>query len=106
MAIDKTSLTGSWVHSHEEDSGDQKVYRPEMYKFPPSRGRSGFQLNPDGTMLEYGPDATDKTASRPGRWEIRPDQSLALFPAGSAAPSRVMKVAALSSTKLVVDKNA
>lgn len=28
-----------WVHSHEDDTKDIKVFRPVDYKFPPSRGR-------------------------------------------------------------------
>ncbi|MEO8740045.1 MAG: hypothetical protein ABI537_10120 [Casimicrobiaceae bacterium] len=103
MTVDKAALTGTWVHSHEEDSAQQRVYRPDTYKFPPSRGRSGFDLHADGTMSEYGPAATDTTSTRPGRWEILPDRRVALFAAGAHAPTRVLKVAAVSRDKLVVE---
>ena len=104
MPIDTAALSGSWVHSHEEDSAGQNVYRPQSFKFPPSRGRSGFDLEPDGTLLEHGPDATDRTASRPGTWELRADHHLALTPAGAAAPSRLLKVVAVSPDRLVLQK--
>ena len=104
MPVDKAALTGTWVHSHEEDSAKQQVYRPDTFKFPPSRGRSGFDLHADGTMSEYGPDASDRTSSRPGRWEILPDQRVAMFAAGAAAPTRVLNIATVSADKLVVAK--
>jgi len=37
-----------WVHSHEEDSDEEMVFRPAAYEFPPSRGRRSFELKPDG----------------------------------------------------------
>ena len=104
MPVDKAELTGTWVHSHEEDSAQQKVYRHDTFEFPPSRGRSGFELHVDGTMSEFGPDASDRTSSRPGRWEILPDQRVGMFAAGAAAPTRVLHIAAVSSDKLIVAK--
>jgi hypothetical protein len=58
-----------WVHSHEEDSGDLRVYRPADHSFPPARGRRGFELQPDGSYVAHGPGPADKPTSRPGRWE-------------------------------------
>jgi len=58
-----------WVHSHEEDSGDLRVYRPAGYSFPPARGRRGFELAPDGSYSGHGPGPTDKPVSTGGRWE-------------------------------------
>ncbi|HHJ16932.1 MAG TPA: hypothetical protein ENJ80_09565 [Gammaproteobacteria bacterium] len=43
----KTVLTGRWLHSHEEDSGDEMVFRPGSYDFPPSRGRMGYEFHAD-----------------------------------------------------------
>jgi hypothetical protein len=58
-----------WLHSHEEDSGGVQVYRPAGYRFPPARGRRGFELRPDGSYIAYGPGPADKPTSTPGRWE-------------------------------------
>jgi hypothetical protein len=60
-------LFGHWIHSHEEDSGDLRVYRPAGYRFPPARGRRGFELRPDGSYVAHGPGPADKPTSRPGR---------------------------------------
>jgi hypothetical protein len=43
-----------WVHSHEEDTEDVRVYRPRGYKFPPSRGRGGFEIKENGEFIKYG----------------------------------------------------
>jgi len=97
-------LVQIWVHSHEEDNPDQAVYRREGFAFPPARGRRGFHLKPDGTMTEFGPGPTDRTASRQGRWEIGNDQRLAFYPDDSNTPARLMKVASLTPEKLVLER--
>ena len=43
--IDPEQVAGRWVHSHEEDSGDELVFRPAGYAFPPSRGREALTLD-------------------------------------------------------------
>jgi len=73
-----SQLFGHWVHSHEEDTGALRVYRPAGYRFPPARGRRGFELLPDGSYVAHGPGPTDKPTSRPGRWEPVGDGRLRL----------------------------
>jgi hypothetical protein len=62
-------LMRHWVHSHEEDSGDLRIYRPADYDFPPARGRRGFELRPDGEVETYGPGPSDVPEATTGRWE-------------------------------------
>src|SRR5215218_9549950 len=57
-----------WIHSREEDQGDVRSFRTEDFSFPPSFGRDGMELRPDGTFVQddVGPaDGIDRT---PGRW--------------------------------------
>jgi hypothetical protein len=61
-------LYRQWMHSHEEDSGDVQVYRPASYRFPPARGRYGFELKPDGEAVLYGPGPADKPEASTERW--------------------------------------
>lgn len=68
---DPKSITGKWVHSWEEDSGNTTVYRPASYEFPPSRTRSGFELNPDGSLTNVAISAVDTPASGAGSWELK-----------------------------------
>ncbi len=104
--IDPNVLAQTWVHSHEEDNPEQAVYRLETFTFPPSRGRGGFELSRDGTMTEFGPGPTDRTTTRHGRWEVGEGGLLTLRPEGSDRPARVMRIAHLSSNKLVLEKLA
>jgi hypothetical protein len=104
--IHRDTLAQSWVHSHEEDTANQAIYRLESFAFPPSRGRRGFELKPDGTMIEFGPGPADRTASRSGRWEVGDDGQLIFYPADSNTPSRVTRIISLSEDKLVLEKRA
>ncbi|MCW4464741.1 hypothetical protein OK351_04375 [Glutamicibacter sp. MNS18] len=52
---------GLWVHSFEEDRGDQEVYRPESHVLPPTRGRRRMlQVLDDGSIREMGPGPDDR----------------------------------------------
>ena len=42
-----------WIHSHEEDKGDVKVFRPSTFNFPLSRLRDGFEILENGTFIKY-----------------------------------------------------
>ena len=57
--IDPEQLQGRWVHSHEEDTEDEIVYRAESsgYDFPRSRGREALELHPDGSYSGVGAGA-------------------------------------------------
>lgn len=63
-------LHGRWVHSHEEDSADEMVFRPAGHSFPPSRGRTAFELRPDGTYLESSPGPVDRPEHSSGSWSL------------------------------------
>ena len=58
-----------WLHSHEEDEGDVRVYRPAGYDLPPARGRRGLEFRPGGELLVYGPGPADRPTAAPGRRE-------------------------------------
>ena len=98
----KALLCRRWVHSHEEDSAAEQVFRPADYAFPPSRGREAFECQSDGSLRADRPGATDKTASSSGRWEWREPRSVLLFRAGAASPFRVLEIVDLTSERLVV----
>lgn len=68
-----SSVFDRWVHSHEEDTEHATVYRPDGYPFPPSRGRSGFEIEPDGTFVELSIAPGDGSAEVPGQWSAPDD---------------------------------
>ena len=59
-----------WIHSREEDAEDVRVYRPSDYKFPPSRGREGFEIKENGEFIQYGIGPTDAPEKIIGTWTI------------------------------------
>ena len=70
------TLQGRWVHSHEEDTDDERVFRPESYEFPPARrGRESIELRPDGTYVESAPGPVDAPhESGSGSWRLEGDR--------------------------------
>jgi len=75
--IDPERLQGRWVHSHEEDTEDEMVFRSadSGYEFPRSRGREALELHPDGSYGGTAPGPTDKPeASAGGSWTVEGDK--------------------------------
>jgi hypothetical protein len=60
-----------WIHSVEEDKGGVEVYRPEDFRFPPARGREGFEVKARGDFVAHEIAPGDGTDKIPGRWTCR-----------------------------------
>ena len=69
--IDPTSVAGVWVHSHEEDQPGTQVFRRSGYAFPRSRGRSSYELRPDGALGGSRPGPDDRHVANTGRWDLQ-----------------------------------
>ena len=97
MAIDPDTLQGRWVHSHEEDTADEMVFRSadSGYAFPRSRGRQAFELRPDGSYVGSTPGPADKPEPSSGRWSLEGGNRLAL-------PDRVLEITAAEGGVLKV----
>ena len=71
LRLPNNSLFGkTWLHANEEDNGDVKIYRPNTYHFPPSRGRTGFSLEADGVFHLYAIAPTDGLEEHTGKWKM------------------------------------
>ena len=102
--IDRNALHQHWVHSHEEDTATETVYRPASFAFPRSRGRSAMALKPDGGLVETGIGPTDRPQESRGTWKLAGDDTLSMYEKGQAKPKRTMKIVSLEQDKLVVRK--
>lgn len=69
--VEKKSLVGSWLHSHEEDTESALVYRPMDYDFPPARGRRGYEFQADGSCNVIGISPRDGAARTSCAWKLR-----------------------------------
>ncbi|MHC1559971.1 hypothetical protein ACR9E3_13520 [Actinomycetospora sp. C-140] len=85
-------LVGRWLHAHEEDTGQVMVYRPADGAFPPSRGRAGFDLRPDGSAADLGPGADDRPGSVPGRWALEDGDRLVVDTTAAGGGRRALEV--------------
>ncbi len=66
-------LCQRWIHSHEEDTATEMVFRPATFPFPRSRGRISFDLRRDGTLIGRGIGPTDRRTQETGRWRLTED---------------------------------
>ena len=73
--IDTKLLCRHWIHSREEDTATEAVYRPSDFPLPPSRGRSGLEFRHDGTFKRIGIGATDISRVREGALKIASDDA-------------------------------
>jgi hypothetical protein len=94
----RDSLHKRWVHSYEEDDGDEMVFRPSDFDLPPARGRRQIELRRDGSYLEAFPGPTDVPEQAGGSWLLKGDK-LALHPGGDR-PEEEWRVVAAEADRL------
>jgi hypothetical protein len=96
------SLHGKWVHSHEEDTDDEMVFRPSSFEFPPARGRESFELRPDGSYVGSAPGPVDVPEPSAGKWTLEGDR-LFLTPDGDG-PGQAWQVTGVEPDRLTVKR--
>jgi hypothetical protein len=52
-SFNEECIYNHWIHSYEEDTENEKVYRLSTFEFPPSRGRDGFEIKENGEFILY-----------------------------------------------------
>jgi hypothetical protein len=102
--VEPELLQKRWIHSHEEDKGNEIVFRPASFDFPRSRGRAGFELRPDKSLLEIGIGPTDAPQESAGKWELDSNGILKLYKNGKADPDQTLKIRSVGPEKLVVQR--
>jgi len=96
-------LPQKWVHSKEEDTATEMVYRPSTYNLPPVRGgRVSLDIKPDGTFISTGEaGADDRQPQKKANWKID-DNTLEL--SDSETDKKKLKILSLGNEKLVIEK--
>jgi hypothetical protein len=97
-ALDRHALEGHWVHSHEEDGEDELVFRRATHPFPPSRGRTSFELRPDGSYVERSPGPVDVPEESTGDWSL--DRGRVVLRPAAGRPERTLEVKAAEPDRL------
>lgn len=96
-------LSREWVHSHEEDTDTQMVFRPASYSFPPSRGRHAFELLPGGIAKTSGPGPGDAPQVVNASWSLANDRALQLR-LGASGEVRNYAISSVAPDKLMIQK--
>jgi hypothetical protein len=97
-------LQKRWMHSREEDTAAEMVFRPASYDFPPARGRTGFELRPDQTLVEIGIGPTDRVEESSGKWKLGPGNELLFYSQFSPEPTQAMQIISVDDNRLVIRK--
>ena len=97
-------LIGAWIHSHEDDTEEVKVYRPASYNFPPARGREGFEIKEGGECVYHGIAPADGSTNEPANWSWEDGNALVITPKADGAAEMRMEVVSASSEMLKVKK--
>jgi hypothetical protein len=104
-ALAKT-LEEHWVHSHEEDTPTEMVFRPADYPFPRSRGRAGFQLAAGGKAIDHGIGPTDRPESAECTWRLENSAGPTLvIDTPSGVPTK-LPIRSVSADRLVVARTS
>ncbi|MDO7876522.1 hypothetical protein Q5H93_17390 [Hymenobacter sp. ASUV-10] len=96
------ALEGTWLNAHEENRGDTLVYRPNTYKFPPARGRTGFAIEPYGRFTQYDIAPTDGLEGRDGTWTATGPHRLRIHLEDGGTPDYTLEVISLKGKVLTV----
>jgi hypothetical protein len=98
------SIVGQrWLHSHEEDTANEMVFRPATYSFGPSRGRTGFELRPDGSALAIGIARADGPQEVEAKWSLEGGNEIRIQ-VPHTQETRSLDVLSVAPDRLVVRK--
>ena len=97
-------LCQHWIHSHEEDTESEMVFRPANFQFPPSRGRKGFELKAEGVLIATDIGPTDRPLETEGKWKLDDVGRLAFYSTSRPEPTRVMEISYVDKDRLVIKK--
>ncbi len=99
-------LRGTWLQSTEETSGDTLLYRPNTYRFPPRRGRTGFALGQAGRFTQFDAGPADGLAAHDGTWTAPDPAHLRVHIADGSTPDYTLEIISLQNHQLRLRRRA
>jgi hypothetical protein len=91
-----------WVHSSEEDTDDEMVFRPADSPLPPARGRTSLEFRADGTYVEGTPGPVDVPEAATGSWSL--DGARLVLEAEGSEPNRALEITGAEPDRLTIKK--
>ena len=104
MSQPPPELFQTWIHSHEDDTATERVYRPAGYAFPPSRGRTGFELRPDRTCTRIGISPRNGSTRAAGTWEYEENDERVLTLSLGTGQGETIRIVSVAPDRLVTRK--
>lgn len=98
------SLFRRWVHVHEDDTNDARVYRPFGANIPPARGRRGLEFREDGTFVEYQLGPVDRPQGIEGRWDADAGNRIRVDVPDPARDAQTLEILSVGGDKLEIRK--
>ncbi|WP_420151775.1 lipocalin family protein [Spirosoma sp.] len=92
-------LCREWIHSAEEDSPEEAVFRPADYAFPLTRRpRDFFTLHADGSLVKGQGTSSDSLQEDQGHWDLTnneisfhtQDEQVETYQIGSINPNKLV----------------
>jgi len=84
--------------------GTRMVFRPSSFKLGPSHGCAGFELKPDGELVESQIAAADGSLKRAGKWKLSDGGKLYFYREDPSKPAKMLEIESASKDKLVVKR--
>lgn len=90
--MEKAELINTWYRCKEEETDENRVYRPRGYAFAPTRmPRETLRIAADGTVALGKPGSNDANDAAHGTWELKGDV-LEICTGSSTQECRVISV--------------
>ncbi len=105
MATERQRLIRRWLHAHEEDTGEQMVFRPAEAELPPSRGRRALELHEDGSAIASEPGPVDRPEVTEADWRVTDDDKLVIRDS-AGKELWAGRILAAEPDRLVLDKRS
>lgn len=102
MPDELRELVGKWLHSHEEDTKTEKVYRRSGFGFPPSRGREGYEFRADHSATYIGIAPVNGQTREPCSWLLREDTGREIVMMSARDREWGLHIVSLSRDRLVL----
>jgi len=70
-----------WIYSHQDKDPrpSVSVFRPSDYRFPPSRGRRGFEIRRNGEFILYEIGSDDRPVKKVGEFKVEGPNKIKVF---------------------------
>lgn len=110
IEIARRHLAQAWIHSSEEDTVSEMVYRPATFDFPQLEGRGGtegrirMELRADGTCTISGIGPTDRPKKTQCFWELEGNDFLESYLRLGPTEAQMLKIVRVDADQLIIRK--